>query len=481
MSRVSKTLSHSSIYLAGSIMQRGVSLILLPIYTRFLTPTDYGVIELLSLLLDFIGIILGLRVSQGIFRFYSHYESERDKNDLISTAIILVGLLNIIGFCAVLFGSDYFSNALFGSTDHKQFLVLFSLTIIGQGFIEIPMTYIRAQQKPWLYVSFSVIKLILQLTLNIYFVVFLNMHVMGVIISAIISTAIMAILLGGYTFYKTGITVSKVKAKELILFSLPEVLTGMISFYLTFGDRYFLREFYSLHDVGIYSLGYKFGFIFIFLVVQPFLNIWDSEKYNIAKKKDAKSIYKEMFIKYNIVIFLVVVGLCVYVKDLLMIMSDQEFWAASEVVPPILAAYVTNAWAAFLNLGILLNKKTIEITYATLISAVVITIGYLILIPLYGGIGAAWATFIAFFIRFIWIYYRARQMYDMGVEWGSIIILSAVAVIMVVISTYAPNNIYYSLIMNSCIFLFCCIFLLVTPRFSKRCKPLLATIFKKKQ
>ncbi|MES9991083.1 MAG: oligosaccharide flippase family protein [Candidatus Thiodiazotropha sp.] len=479
MTKISKTLSHSSIYLAGSIMQRSVSLIMLPIYTRYLTPTDYGVIELLSLLLDFIGIVLGLRVSQAIFRFYSHYESKRDKNELISTAIILVGLLNVLGYCIIFIGLDFFTNILFGDIDYKHFVALFSLTILGQGFIEIPMTYVRAQQRPWLFVAFSFLKLLLQLSLNIYFIVFLDMHVMGVVLSALITTVVMAILLGGYTFYITGIHLSKDKAKELTLFSVPEVLTGIITFYITFGDRYFLREFYSLHDVGIYSLGYKFGFIFIFLVVQPFQNIWDSEKYNVLKQADAKYHYKEMFIKYNIVIFLVIVGLCVYVKDLLVIMSDKEFWPASKIVPIILAAYVTNAWASYLNFGILLNKKTIEITYATLISAVAITAGYLVLIPLYGGMGAAWAALIAFSIRCIWVYFRAKRMYDMGIEWSSVFILSLVALVAAIASSFTPSHIYTSLFLNTCIFLSYCAFLLLTPQFSKRCKPVLEAILKK--
>jgi len=73
-----KIISHGKIYLLGNILQRCVSFIMLPIYTRFLTPADYGTIELLSMILDFVGIILGLRIGQSIFRYYADYEKKKE-------------------------------------------------------------------------------------------------------------------------------------------------------------------------------------------------------------------------------------------------------------------------------------------------------------------------------------------------------------------------------------------------------------------
>ena len=370
-----KIISHGGIYLLGTILQRSVSLIMLPIYTRCLTPADYGIIELLSMILDFVGIILGLRVGQAIFRFYSEYNDQKNKNEVISTAMYLVGGLNFVGVFFIFVLATPLSTAVLGDAGQTRNLILFSLTLLGQGFIAIPMTYIRAQQRPWQFVFFSTLKLALQLSLNIYFVILLKMHVEGVIYSAIISSAVMSLALGGYTIWQTGIRFSLKKAKQLVSFSLPLVLTSMVLFYITFGDRYFLRTFGGLAEVGIYSLGYKFGFMFIFLVVQPFNNIWDSEKYNIYKKKAARTEYQKFFLLFSALTIFIGTGISVYVKDLLKIMSDKSFWAAYHVVPIILTAYLTNALSSFANLGILLNNKTIEITYGTILGAIVITGG----------------------------------------------------------------------------------------------------------
>ena len=76
--------SHTSIYMLGDILRRSVSLIMLPIYTRYLTPENYGVVELLSMLIDFASIIFGAQVGQAIFRYYCTAKSDEEKKTATS-------------------------------------------------------------------------------------------------------------------------------------------------------------------------------------------------------------------------------------------------------------------------------------------------------------------------------------------------------------------------------------------------------------
>ena len=96
-----KAVSHAGIYALGNILRNAVSFIMLPIYTRYLTPADYGVIELLSMLIDFVSIIFGMRLGEAIFRFYSTTTSDRDQKTVISTSIFLSVLLNGVGMILV--------------------------------------------------------------------------------------------------------------------------------------------------------------------------------------------------------------------------------------------------------------------------------------------------------------------------------------------------------------------------------------------
>lgn len=444
-SEANKTISHTGIYAIGNVLRYMVSFIMLPIYTRCLTPADYGIIELLSMIIDLSGILLGLRMGEAIFRFYTQYDSQDEKNEVISTSLILLGILNLAGVSILMLGSGLVSSLVFGSGEYAYFVSLFAFTLLFNSFIEIPLLFVRAQQKPWLYVTFSLLKLMVQLTLNIYFVVILRMGVEGVIYSTLLSGAVIAAVMLGYTFVHIKIRFAREKAGKLVTFSLPLVIASLISFYFTFGDRFVLRMFAGLEGVGIYALGYKFGFLLRYFVWEPFGNIWDTQKYEIYRQENARQIYKQYFFAISVVMIFFALVVSVFIKDLLRVMSAPEFVSAYKVVPFVMAAYLVQSLASYCNLGIMLKGKTFYITQATIISAVVITLGWIILIPIFGVIGAALATFIGFVARFIWMYTKSKKLYDMNLSWSKVHMTVSLALGVYFLSLLSPSGLIYAI------------------------------------
>jgi O-antigen/teichoic acid export membrane protein len=452
-STAKKAVSHAGIYALGNVLRNAVSFIMLPIYTRYLTPSDYGVIELLSMLIDFVSIILGMRLAEAIFRFYSTSTVIDDQKIVISTSLFLSVLLNGIGAVMVMLLSDPLAHLLFGDYTYAEFVKLFALTLLLQAFIEVPLIYIRAQQRPWLFIGFSLFKLALQLGLNIYFVVIKGMHVEGVIYSALISGGVMATLLMSYTLSSVGVRISYRMSTDLVRFSVPLMLASVGSFYLTFGDRYFLRLFGDLADVGIYALGYKFGFILTVLMWDPFEKIWATQRYEVHKRPDARFVFQRTFVFMSVLMLSAALGISLFVKDLLVVMSDPAFHAAHAIVPIILAAYVIQAWTNYCYFGLLLGRNTMQITYGSAIAVIVITIAYAGLIPLFGVFGAAWATVIGFTARLIWVYRKSKLDYDMQLPWRKVGMLGGLATCIYALSWLAPDQFLPSVIVRSILFL----------------------------
>lgn len=448
MSIYKNNISHAGIYMIGDILRRSVSLIMLPIYTRYLSPADYGAVELLSMLIDFALIIFGARIGQAIFRFYCTAESKEDKGDIIASSLFLGLILNGIGFIVIVIFSERLAVAIFADIIFENYIVLFSITMLLLPFSEIPLTHIRAEKKPWLFFAFSILKLILQLGLNIYFVVYQEMHVEGVILSALISSAIMSVMLTTYSISKVGLRPKKEVCKRLFSFSLPLKLAAIGSFYLTFGDRYILNIYTDLTQVGIYSLGYKFGFVFMLLTWSPFEKMWDAEKYTIYKKPLAKQNYQRIFLYISSI--MIFIGLCIslFTKDLLMIMSAPEFFSAYKIVPIIILAYIFQAWTKYCDLGILLQEDTKQIAYAEMFSAIIITVAYFTLIPVYGLYGAAWSTVVGFVARFYWVNRKGKQAYDMELPWGRVIFTLILAALIVAVSMFVPEDIGLSIFLR---------------------------------
>lgn len=451
-----KMVSHTTIYLFGDLLRYSVSLIMLPIYTRFLTTSDYGTIELLSMVTDFASIIFGARVAQSVFRYYCTATSDDERNSIISSALTMDFFFNGLGAIAIAIFSVPLSHAMFSDPEYARYIVLIAISMFMLPLTEVPLTHIRAQQKPWLFFHFSLAKLILQVSLNIYLVVMLEMHVEGVLYSAIISSTVMGVLLSGYTLLKTGIRLRMDVCKKLMFFSLPLKLATVGSFYLTFGDRYILNMFRELSEVGIYALGYKFGFIYTLLAWTPFEKMWDSERYLIHERPDAGAVFKRTFLYISFL--LILLGLCIsiYSKDLLRIMSAREFWDAYKVVPVIILAYIFQAWSKYCSFGLLLHHRTMQLAYAEMIAAGAITAAYFTLIPAFGMHGAAWATVFGFVIRFFWTNMKAKQLYDMELPWSKVIMAGALAIAFYLLSFALPEQLGLSILLRT---LLVCLFI----------------------
>src|SRR5690606_5448109 len=105
---------HTLIYAAGTAIGRLASFLMLPIYTRFLTPADYGVLELLAMTIDLIGMLTGMTIAASVFRFRAAYDDPAEQDEVVSTAYFgTTGLALIAGVLGVL-ASGALSVALLG-------------------------------------------------------------------------------------------------------------------------------------------------------------------------------------------------------------------------------------------------------------------------------------------------------------------------------------------------------------------------------
>lgn len=429
MSELKKTVKFSLIYGLGVLLNRLAGFIMLPIYTRYLTPKDYGILELLSMSIDIGIMIMGMGLVKCVFRFHSKYDDKKDKNEVLSTVFILILILNLAGFFLIFIMSPLLAQTLFDSHDYTYHFRIMALTMVFQASVTIPLMYYQLIEKPKLFVLISFIKLLMQLGLNIYFIVFLEMKVLGVLYSTLISGIIVSLYLIPNLIKNVGFRYSKEKSLSMIRFGLPLVLSGFASFYLQFSDRFFIKYYSNLSEVGLYSLGYKFGFLLIVLAYTPFSKAWDVQRYNIYKRENAREIYQKVFVLISSVLITVGFFLSIWGRDFIRIMASPEFGSAYKVIPIIVLAFIIRAWASYLNLGIFVAEKTVDIAIGTYIAAITVTIFCYLLIPSYGAIGAAYATLIAFIVRFFWIKYRSYQYYHMGLVWKKPLLFLLLAMI----------------------------------------------------
>lgn len=412
---------HTLIYGGGIIISRAVSFIMLPIYTRYLTPADYGTLELLSMTIDVIGMIVGMGLASSVFKFYYEYENPEEKKDVISTTTLAILAISFAAANLGIIFSREITNLVFSKPDNVLYFRFLFIIYFFQSASIIPLLYIRALQNSTLFVVLNVIRLIIQLSLNIYFVVTLRMGIIGILYSTLLADILIGIYLSFYTFQKVGFKFSVSKCKRLLNFGYPLIFWSLGSFVITFSDRYFLNYFSDTSSVGIYALAYKFGFLLTALVFVPFSQIWEPQRFEIAKQSNAQDVFRKVFFYLNIVFLSVALIVALLIKDVLTIMADPSYMEAHKIVPLILVAVIFQLWTGFCNIGLFLKEKTKLYGLSALIAVVSSIILNFFLIPRYGVYGAGLTAIIVFGIRFFVVYIFSQRYYYINYGWGNVL------------------------------------------------------------
>ncbi|MDR4499281.1 MAG: oligosaccharide flippase family protein [Candidatus Scalindua sp.] len=427
-------LKHAIIYGLTGLLGRALGFLMIPIYTRYLTPADYGVIEILDVFVSIIGVLVCMGISMSVFKFYYSYDSKKEKNEVISTAIIFTFLITGVFVFTGVINRELLSNLLFQTNAYTKYIKIVLFTFLFDNTFNILLAFIRAQQKSLLYTTISIARLLIGLGLNIYFVVFRGMGVLGILYSGLIMSCSGSILLMVYVIKEVGIKFSIKNSKEMMRYGLPLVPSSIGMFVIHFGDRFFLQRFSDLSQVGLYSIAYKFGFMINLLIVLPFSLVWDAKMFEIEKQDDAKQVYKRVFTYFMFLLIFSFTAITILIKDAMSIVVDEKFFDAYKIVPFIACAYVFNGSCYMLRIGLYLRKKTEYIGIVTAITTCVTIVIYYILIPSMGAMGAAISTLLSFLFWNVLTYVVSQRVYKIRYEWGRIAKLCLTSILLIFFS-----------------------------------------------
>lgn len=431
---------HSLVYGFGNLLNYIAAFLLLPVYTRYLTPTDYGIKELVGLSTDVIGILLATGISSAMYRFYFEYDDVKDRNEVISTTIIFLGLFGGLMVFLLHFTTPVMADYILDSTKLSSYFSISFTSMWFQMLVQVGYDYLRANQRSLTFISLSFSKLILSIGLNVYFVIFKSMGVMGILVSTLITAVLMSLILTFPLLIRVGFRFSFSKAKEMLKFGLPMVPSQLGAFVVHLSDRFFLKAFTSIADTGIYSLGYRFGTIPNNFVSGPFNQVWFPRRLELYKKPNSERIFGQVFTYFLFAMFFAGLGISILTKDVLRIISAREYWEAYRIVPIIVLATTVFSLHYHFNIGIMIRKKTKYLAYINFSNGCLILILNYFMIKPFGVYGAAYATLIAFIYKVTLTYYFSTKYYKIYFELLRIAKLTGVAAFLFGVSTFVDFN-----------------------------------------
>lgn len=437
---VSKALRDSVIYGGGQLLQRSVGFLMLPIYTRFLTPADYGVLSLLVVAVQSVAAFTGLQLVHALFRYYYETNDATTRKVMISTTLILTAGTKIATTILVVIFSGSLASVFLGDGGLSKLVALFAVTMISDVLVYIPMQYLRILNRPKTYVVISLIKLFCQVSMNVWFLVFMGFGVSGVIYANIIAGFGVGGALVVWTLSKTGARVSLKLVGQLSSYSWPLIFGGILTLYAYQVGAISLSHMSGLAEVGIFALAMKFNSMIPLLVTEPFMQAWAPQRFRIRKQKNAIDVYQKAFLVLMFGVVVVATAVALLSENIIYFMASPEFWPAAKLVPIICLFSIVTGLYEYCKFGVLVTDRTYDVTKSMILMAGGVSLVLVISNEQMTALSVIFGLLFGGVLSVVWVVYKGKRNLDMKLPWRRFWLLLLMAVGIFSLSAVLPDN-----------------------------------------
>lgn len=428
----------------GSAIPQALGFLLIPIYTRELTPSEFGVMALLTTVMSMSATLFQLALDGALLRSYFDYDTEQERQTVFGTAFLLVLSSVTVAISLAFVLDSWLSEVIFETQGYAPHLLVVIATAGVTILSGLPLILYRARRLVARYSVIQAFLFLLRLGLIIHFVVVRKWGVWGVVVggfwSTVVGTGFLYLLLLG----QLKLRFSWYEAKRMLFYGLPLVPGRVMFALLLTADRYFLEHYSTLATVGIYALGLKFGFIIQVMLVQPFKFVWPVMAFSVKDKGYAKAYYARILTYYLYVGFFLTLIISLTVRDVLKWVTDPSYWEAYRVVPMICLGLLLFGAQKLIDVGIFIQRKTKNIPLITGVGLLVNLALNWILVPHWAAMGAAIANIVSYAAMSGVTYWISRRLLPVNYEWGRIIKMVAVAVVLYFVGVSVSLDEIYS-------------------------------------
>ena len=429
MNPLKRLAGQTAVYGLSSIIGRLLNYLLVPLYTRVLITSEYGVVTEMYAYVSILWVMLTYGMETTFFRFS---ESEKDKSTVYGTAFTSLVISSVIFAVLVLFNAQAIANWL-GYPGHRNYVVWFGLILAFDAVAAIPFARLRQQNRP---VRFAVIKLInigLNIGLNLFFILFcpwvLNtfpesfvselirhffnpgMLVGYIFISNLIASAVTLLLLfPQLPIRHFGFSIALLK--KMLTYTWPLLVVAIAGSVNLSMDKILLPKLLPagtdvMGQVGIYGACYKVSIIMT-LFIQTFRYAADPFFFAESRKSDSKKTYADVLNYFTIAVAFIFLSVTLYL-DIVIKFIGPAYREGAGVIPILLMGNLFLGIFYNLSFWYKLTNKTVYGAVLSTAGAIINIILNFLLIPRMGYFGSAWAVFFAYLVMMVSSYLLGRK------------------------------------------------------------------------
>jgi O-antigen/teichoic acid export membrane protein len=417
-------LKHSFVYGISNVATKASGIILLPIYTKYFSVEEFGRLGLLLAIITIMIQVVILGQGQSLLRFVNQKENTEIKKSVLFSLSILILIISIIFVLIGEAAAPYLAN-IFGNYESYYPSLRISIYIVAASVLNnIFQNKLRADEKSVFYTTLNLVKLIVMLIVAIYFIVHLKFGIDGVLYGQLISELFVLIIILPPMIRQMEFKYNVAIVSSSLKFGIPLIFSALSMTLLNISDRFLIKFLADESALGLYELGYRVAGILNMFFIMPLSLTLLPVAYKIYKQPGDKEYYQKIMTYVTYVLVWGALFLSVFSRELITLFSsNNSFIPSFEVVPVILFSYVFFGMSLIASLGFYLVGKTSYVAVITIVSAL-LNIGLnFILIPIYGIMGAAINTLVAFLFLYFISLIVSNKFFKIDFEHKKLIIL----------------------------------------------------------
>ncbi len=402
MSRSKELTKNTFIITLGRISTQFITFLLLPLYTALLSTEEYGTVDLITTLVQFIIPVMSLMVDQGVFRYLLNCETEEDKRETISSGFFV--LLGTSAITVVLYGII----CLFVV---KPYMLWLLLILIVTAFSNFFLQVARGLKHTGDYALGSFVCSASTIILNVLCIAFLRMGAVGMLIATFMGNVICCIFL----FFKLKVgnfvrirSVKKIAAIDELKYSVPLVPNQLSIWVMNSSDRLIVTFFLGAAANGILAVSHKFPAIYMSFF-NMFQLAWHETGAVHFYDEDRDQFFTDMVKRILTIFAIFSMAVIVALPIVFDWFVNSAFREAYYNIPIYMVASLFHIVVGLLGVIYVATKKTSEIAKTTILAAIINIVVHVALIKPIGLYAASVSTLVGYLITMIYRIVDSRK------------------------------------------------------------------------
>lgn len=385
-------------YSAVSIFQKGIAFLLLPLYTHYLTPDDYGILSVITAVSGLLVILFTLSLNGAMTRFYFEYRDDpKALKECWGTILTLILTLSMVFGILLLMTGNIILRPLIGGIPFWPFVAIGVCITMFQPFFTIFLSLLQIQEKVNEYAVYSVAQFFLNLLLVITLVIYFHMGALGALVASLI-TAVVFFAVSLYAIRSNfQICLIKTHVKAALAYSLPLVPHSVTGQIMSVTDRILLNYKIGTATAGLYNIGFTLGSV-LGVIADSVNRAYVPASMEALQTENADYIKELSKIGMALVGLYCLAGsfLSIFSREVVQWTTTKAFHESYVVIPYVVFAFILNGvYYLFVNILFFVKGKTKYVAIGTAVGAAANVALNLLLIPGYKMVGSAIATLLA--------------------------------------------------------------------------------------